>query len=92
MVYQEDVSRVAMAVCGYSAAEADTLRKILSKKDRYLTLPSFRDEFFQRGQSRGVSVSVLEEIWQGITSFEGYSFWQSPQCFLCSCFVPSRLA
>ena len=34
MVYQEDVSRAAVALAGFSHAEADGLRKILSKKDR----------------------------------------------------------
>ncbi len=34
MVYQEDVSRAAVALAGFSHAEADGLRKIMSKKDR----------------------------------------------------------
>ena len=34
MVYQEDVSRVAMALAGFSHTEADRLRKVMSKKDR----------------------------------------------------------
>ena len=34
MVYQEDVSRVAVALAGFSHADADGLRKIMSKKDR----------------------------------------------------------
>ncbi|WP_319417247.1 PHP domain-containing protein [Marispirochaeta aestuarii] len=74
MVYQEDVARVAIAVCGYSPAEADSLRKVLSKKDRSLRLPAFREEFIRRGRSRGVAPKVLEELWEGILSFEGYSF------------------
>lgn len=74
MVYQEDVSRVAMAVCGYTAAEADGLRKILSKKERNFTLPSLKDEFFRKGAARGVNRRVLEELFEGIRSFEGYSF------------------
>ena len=32
MVYQEDVSRIAMAMAGFNASDADLLRKILSKK------------------------------------------------------------
>jgi DNA polymerase III alpha subunit len=32
MVYQEDVSRVAMAMAGFNASDADLLQKILSKK------------------------------------------------------------
>ncbi len=74
MVYQEDVSRVVMAVCGYSAAEADGLRKVLSKKDRRFSLPSFREDFYRRGRSRGIAAETLDEIWEGIVSFEGYSF------------------
>jgi DNA polymerase III alpha subunit len=34
MVYQEDVSRAAKALAGFSDAEADGLRKIIAKKDR----------------------------------------------------------
>ena len=34
MVYQEDVSRTASALAGFSPAEADALRKVMSKKDR----------------------------------------------------------
>ena len=41
MVYQEDVSRVAVALAGFSDAEADGLRKILSKKDRELQLRDY---------------------------------------------------
>ena len=74
MVYQEDVARVAIAVCGYSPAEADSLRKVLSKKERSLRLPSFREDFFRRGRQRGVSEKVLSELWEGVLSFEGYSF------------------
>jgi DNA polymerase III alpha subunit len=74
MVYQEDVSRVAMTVCGYSAAEADRLRKVLSKKDRDHSLPSMREEFFSRGGERGVAAGTLETLWAGILSFAGYSF------------------
>lgn len=34
MVYQEDVSRVAMALADFTAEEADDLRKVLTKIDK----------------------------------------------------------
>ncbi len=74
MVYQEDVSRVAIDLCGFPIEDADRLRKILSKKDRELTLPDFRDRFFAGGRSRGVSDEVLQKAWDMILSFDGYSF------------------
>ena len=74
MVYQEDVSRVVIAAAGFSAGEADQLRKILSKKDRALRLPDFRERFFRGGAARGVPRQDLELVWEMILSFEGYSF------------------
>lgn len=74
MVYQEDVARVAIAAAGFSAAEADGLRKVLSKKDREIGLPAYRKRFFQGGASRGICRGVLEKIWEMVLSFDGYSF------------------
>jgi error-prone DNA polymerase len=74
MVYQEDVSRVAIDLCGFPIEDADRLRKILSKKDRELTLPDFRAKFFAGGRGRGVSDEVLQKAWDMILSFDGYSF------------------
>ena len=74
MVYQEDVSRVAIDLCGFPIEDADRLRKILSKKDRELTLPDYRERFFAGGRGRGVSDEVLRKAWDMILSFDGYSF------------------
>jgi error-prone DNA polymerase len=74
MVYQEDVSRTAIAVAGFDAAEADALRKVLSKRDRELRLPRFRKRFFRGGLERGFTPEVLEELWDAVLSFDGYSF------------------
>ncbi len=77
MVYQEDVARVAIAVAGFSAAEADGLRKVLSKKDRKRRLKAFRLRFFKGGRRKGISEEVLEGLWEMVLSFEGYSFCKS---------------
>ncbi len=74
MVYQEDVSRVAEALAGFSAAEADRLRKILSKKDREFALKDFYARFRAGAAVRGVSEEKIREIWRMILSFDGYSF------------------
>ncbi len=74
MVYQEDVSRVAVALAGFSAADADGLRKILSKKDRVRALRDFHARFWKGALVRGVSEEQIEAIWQMILSFDGYSF------------------
>ncbi len=74
MVYQEDVSRVAMAIAGFSCEQADRLRKIMSKKDTHLELAHFYRMFVEGAKAKGVSDGAIEEIWRMILAFSGYSF------------------
>ncbi|AHC15302.1 Error-prone repair like DNA polymerase III alpha subunit [Salinispira pacifica] len=74
MVYQEDVSRVAISVSGFTPGEADTLRKVLSRKDRSLKLEDWRQSFVQGGLQRGISQEKMDLLWEMVLSFSGYSF------------------
>ncbi|GAB6091003.1 helix-hairpin-helix domain-containing protein [Spirochaeta dissipatitropha] len=74
MVYQEDVSRIAIGVAGFSAREADTLRKVLSRKDNKNKISTYQQRFFEGCRLQNVPVSAAEELWKMILSFEGYSF------------------
>jgi error-prone DNA polymerase len=74
MVYQEDVSRAAVSIAGFSHAEADGLRKVLSKKDRECKLRDYHDRFVAGAASRGVPGEKISEVWEMIMSFSGYSF------------------
>ena len=74
MVYQEDVSRAAVALAGFSHAEADGLRKILSKKDRELQLRDYARRFREGARAQGVSEAQITAIWDMMMSFDGYSF------------------
>ena len=74
MVYQEDVSRAAVSTAGFSHAEADGLRKIMSKKDREHALQDFFEQFHDGAKMRGVSEKKIQEIWDMMMSFSGYSF------------------
>jgi len=74
MVYQEDVSRAAVILGGFSHAQADALRKVMSKKDRQHQLQDFRKRFFAGASSRGVLTDQTAAIWEMMMSFSGYSF------------------
>ncbi len=74
MVYQEDVSRAAVALAGFSDAEADGLRKIIAKKDRQRQLADFHDRFMAGAATRGVPPDQASSVWQMMMSFCGYSF------------------
>jgi error-prone DNA polymerase len=74
MVYQEDVTKVAMEMAGFSAEEGDGLRKTLSKKRNAKKLEAFRAQFTEGAGAKGVSPDVTGRVWDMILSFSGYSF------------------
>jgi error-prone DNA polymerase len=74
MVYQEDVSKTAMAVAGLDHIEADGLRKVLSRKDKVRQLRDYRQRFVAGARARGVEDRKIGEIWAMMMSFAGYSF------------------
>jgi error-prone DNA polymerase len=74
MVFQEQLSQAAMHFAGFDPAKADTLRKVVSKKDREKRLRDFHARFVRGARERGVSMKVIEEVWSMIMGFDGYSF------------------
>ena len=73
LVYQEDVVQAAMALAGFSWGEADSLRKVISKKSRE-QLSDYRARFEQGCARNGISPEVVKSVWDMFTSFSGYSF------------------
>ena len=74
MVYQEDVAKTAVAVAGFSHADADGLRKIMSKKHKRLKLQDYKLQFTLGAQKRGLTQAQISLIWEMMMSFSGYSF------------------
>jgi error-prone DNA polymerase len=62
-----------MALAGFSWGEADSLRKVISKKSRE-QLSDYRARFEQGCARNGISPEVVESVWDMFTSFSGYSF------------------
>ncbi len=74
MVFQEQLSQAAIHLAGFDPAEADTLRKIVSKKHKQKKLRDFCRRFVQGAGERGASPEVIREVWQMMMGFDGYSF------------------
>lgn len=74
LVFQEQLSQAAIHLAGFDPAEADTLRKVVSKKDRNKRLRDFHARFVRGALERGVSMKVTEEVWGMIIGCDGYSF------------------
>ncbi|MBI1951922.1 MAG: DNA polymerase III subunit alpha [Acidobacteria bacterium] len=74
MCYQEDVARTAIRMAGFTDAEADGLRKVLSKKWAGKKVEDCRQQFSRGARERGIAKDVVQEVWRMILSFSGYSF------------------
>lgn len=74
LVYQEDVIKVCVELAGWTHHEADQLRKLLGKADCEARLPLFEARFRRGCEARGVRPAVIDESWDMIRSFQGYSF------------------
>ncbi len=74
MVYQEDVVNVCVALAGMDVAEADGVRKALTKKRPMKELRAYEEQFRSGASARGVTPTVIDDVWSMILSFSGYSF------------------
>lgn len=74
MVYQEDVTKVAMALADFSLEDADQLRKVISKKHKHRQLRDYYHQFCRGAANHGASSAIIDKIWTMIMSFAGYSF------------------
>jgi len=61
-------------MAGFSHAQADGLRKIMSKKDKTRVLADYYEKFKSGARKKGVAPKDIQRVWDMITSFSGYSF------------------
>jgi DNA-directed DNA polymerase III PolC len=75
MIYQEDVIRVAHEIAGMTLAEADSLRKAMSGKQRSpLAMNELEREFLSKAVSNDVNLEIAKEIWDKISTFAAFAF------------------
>jgi error-prone DNA polymerase len=74
IVFQEQVIQVAMALAGFTAGEAEGLRRAMSRKRSEQAILAYRDNFIAGAMSRGASRSVAERVFEQIHGFSGFGF------------------
>jgi error-prone DNA polymerase len=77
IVFQEQVIEVAMDVAGFSASEAEGLRRAMSRKRTRDSLAAYRKRFLEGAAGRGVEPGVAEGIFASIEAFSGFGFPKS---------------
>ncbi len=80
MLYQEDILKVAHAIAGISLAEADSLRRAITKKSDPTELGLFMKTFRDKALANGVAEDVTQKIWELIANFAKYSYCKAHAC------------
>jgi error-prone DNA polymerase len=74
IVFQEQVLQVAMALAGFSAAEAEGLRRAMSRKRSGAALRAYRERFLEGAAEQGVDAELAERVFAQILGFSGFGF------------------
>jgi error-prone DNA polymerase len=74
IVFQEQVIQVAMALAGFSAGEAEGLRRAMSRKRSEQAILAYRGKFVEGAMERGASREVGERVFEQIHGFSGFGF------------------
>ena len=76
IIYQEQIMQIAQSFAGYTLAEADLLRRGISKKDEAL-LKSESDRFISKAIQNGQSEKDATHVYELIVRFSDYGFNRS---------------
>jgi error-prone DNA polymerase len=76
-IFQEQVMQIAMLAAGFSAGEADQLRRAMAAWKRKGGLEKFHDRLIQGMLARGYTAEFAESIYSQIQGFAEYGFPES---------------
>ncbi len=74
IVYQEQVLLVSQAVAGFDLAEADLLRRAMTKGRSREEMARIKTHFVECAVERGVAHEVAEEVFRQLEGFAAYGF------------------
>ena len=77
ILFQEQILKVAMAVAGFSASEADRLRRAMSRARLSTDMERLREPFLHGALARGVDDRTANEIFRQIAAFAEFGFCKS---------------
>jgi len=76
ILYQEQVMQIAVTVGGYSMSEADTLRKVMSKK-KASDMEKEKPKFLSGAEAKKIAPGKALKIWEKMETFAEYGFNKS---------------
>jgi error-prone DNA polymerase len=74
IIFQEQVLQVAMAVAGFSAGQAESLRRAMSRKRSRNEMEKLRTAFMEGCRENGLTAAVAEAIYEKVLAFAEFGF------------------
>jgi error-prone DNA polymerase len=74
ILYQEQVMQIAIAVCGYSATEADIFRKAMGSHRSHQAMQRERDRFITGALRTGLTEADAEDLFRRCSAFAEFGF------------------
>lgn len=76
IVYQEQIMQILVKIAGYTFAEADNIRRAMSKKKKEI-IDANRDNFIEKSIKNGYEKEMAIKIYDMILKFANYGFNKS---------------
>ncbi len=77
IVFQDQVIQVAMALAGFTAGEAEGLRRAMSRKRSEAALSAYGERFVAGAVARGIDRGLAERVFEQVRGFSGFGFPKS---------------
>ena len=77
IVFQDQVIQVAMALAGFSAGEAEGLRRAMSKRRSEAAMAAYEAKFISGAVERGVELELAQRVFEQVRGFSGFGFPKS---------------
>ncbi len=77
IVFQDQVIEVAMAFAGFTAGDAEGLRRAMSRKRSEAAMRAYERQFVEGAVERGVDAATAQRVYDQIVGFAGFGFPKS---------------
>lgn len=77
IIFQEQVIRVAVAGAGFTAAEADRLRRAISRSRSEEAIALLRQRFIDGARANGLTEETANDIFRQLAAFAAFGFCKS---------------
>ena len=74
ILYQDQVLEVCQAMAGFTAGQAEALRRAMSRRRSKEMMEQFRVEFLAGARAKGVDDAVAEQVFAHVTAFSEFGF------------------